>query len=248
MTPEQLSDSGQAGHLTGCVRRVEALTPAEQARMYTLLAHYFVNVTRRQFQHDLSEKEWAILLTDAATGQIQGFSTLMRLQATVDEQLVVAFFSGDTIIRRDYWGDTALPRLWARHVFDLAEPIHEAKVYWFLICSGYKTYRFLSVFFHRFYPTCQRPTPPVIKKTLDTLARLKFPTEYDPERGIVHLAQRTPLRSGVAEITPRRLKDPHIAFFAAANPGHIDGDELACLTEMTSTNLTPAGRRMLALG
>jgi hypothetical protein len=215
--------------------------------MYTLLVHYFNNVTRPQFERDLAEKEWVITLADAASGQIQGFSTLMRLQVVVDDRPVVAFFSGDTIIHQDYWGETELPRLWGRHVFGLAETVGDARVYWFLISSGYKTYRFLPVFFREFYPTYRRPTPPASQRVLDTLAQLKFPGEYDPGSGLIRFSHASPLRSGVAEVTRQRLKDPHIAFFVAANPGHAQGDQLACLVELTYANLTPAGRRMIGL-
>jgi hypothetical protein len=215
--------------------------------MYNLLAGYFTNVTRIQFEQDLAEKEWVILLIDTATGQIQGFSTLMRLCVTVDNQLVVGFFSGDTIISRDYWGEAELPRLWGRHVFELAETMSGARVYWFLISSGYKTYRFLPVFFRKFYPTYERPTPPAIKRVIDALAQLKFPGEYDPDCGLIRFAHAAPLRPGVAEVTARRLKDPHVTFFVAANPGHAQGDQLACLVELTRANLTPAGRRMLGI-
>ena len=234
-------------NLSGCVRPVAEVTLAEREQMYALLKRYFCHVTQTQFEHDLAEKEWSILLTDSDTGQIQGFSTLMRLRVMVDDQPIVAFFSGDTIIDCHYWGETELPRLWAQHVFGLAETIHGARVYWFLISSGYKTYRFLPVFFRKFYPTCRCPTPPAVKRILDTLAWLKFPSEYDAERGLIRLAKAAPLRPGVAEITERRLKNPHVAFFAKANPGYVYGDELACLVELTQANLTSAGRRMLGL-
>lgn len=213
--------------------------------MYTLLAGYFANVTQSHFEADLAEKESVVLLTDAATGQIQGFSTLMQLHVTVDGQPIVAFFSGDTIIHHDYWGEAELPRLWGRHVFSLAETMSEVRAYWFLISSGYKTYRFLPVFFREFYPTYTRSTPPAIQSIIDALAGAKFPAEYEPERGIIRFTQAAPLRPGVAEITDRRLKDPHVAFFAAANPGYANGDQLPCLVELTRSNLTAAGRRML---
>jgi hypothetical protein len=32
------------------------------------------------------------------------------------------------------------------------------------------------------------------------------------------------------------------------NPGHANGDELACLTEISRSNLTPAGERMVGGG
>ncbi|MBI1881739.1 MAG: hypothetical protein HYR94_26475 [Chloroflexi bacterium] len=239
------TDQSSSHRLTGRIQRPGELIPPQRERMAALLARYFVNVSQPQFEQDLAEKEWVILLTDAATGQIQGFSTLMRLCVTVDKQPVVAFFSGDTIIAHEYWGEAELPRLWGRHVFSLAETISDARVYWFLISSGYKTYRFLPVFFREFYPTYLRPTPPAVKRILDALARSKFPSEYDAERGIVRFTKAAPLRPGVAEVTQRRLNDPHVAFFISANPSHAHGDQLPCLVELTRSNITPAGRRML---
>ncbi|MCP4210775.1 MAG: hypothetical protein GY764_04780 [Halieaceae bacterium] len=235
------------GRLIGSVLRPNTLTSYQHKQMYELLAGYFRNITLAEFEGDLAEKEWVIILSDAVSGQIQGFSTLIRLRLVVGDQPIVAFFSGDTIINRQYWGETVLPRLWGRHVFGLAESIHEAKVYWFLISSGYKTYRFLPVFFREFYPTYQRPTPAAVKQILDTLAQHSFPDEYDAERGLIRFDKPSPLRFGVAEITAQRLKNRHIAFFAAANPGHAKGDQLACLVELTHANLTAAGRRMLGI-
>ncbi len=231
--------------LAGQVKPRAELSGRERDEMYALLADYFANTTRGQFERDLAEKEWAILLRDVATGAVQGFSTLMRLNLTIDGEQAVVFFSGDTIIRREYWGETALPRLWGRHVFSLAEELRETRVYWFLICSGYKTYRFLPLFFREFYPSCARATPAPVKQALDQLGRFKFGDEYNAERGVIRFHQPAPLQSGVAEITPQRLKDPHVAFFVQANPGHAHGDELACLAELSRGNLTPAGARMV---
>lgn len=248
INPSPLSLSvAEAGRLAGTVRPVAKLRPGERRQMYRLLARYFNNVQPDPFERDLAEKEWVVLLTDMEQGQIRGFSTLMRLQTEIDGQPVVAFFSGDTIIEPAYWGETLLPRLWGRHVFGLAQHLQGVKVYWFLISSGYKTYRCLPVFFREFYPTYERPTPPALKQVLDYLGRLKFPAEYHADQGIIRFNQAAPLRPGVAEITGRRLKDPHVAFFAAANPGHVDGDELACLVELTPSNLTPAGRRVVGI-
>ena len=213
--------------------------------MYAALRRYHANVSRPRFERDLAEKDLAFLLLEAASGEIRGFSTLMQIRTTVDGQPLVAFFSGDTLIDRAYWGETVIPRLWARQVFQLAEAIRDVPTYWYLISSGYKTYRFLPVFFREFYPTYQRPTPPPVKRLLDMLGEQKFGPQYDPRRGIIRFVDATPLRPGVADLTERRLRDPHVAFFVSANPGHVQGDELACLAELSRDNLTPAGRRML---
>src|SRR5213075_2720173 len=97
----------------------------------------------------------------------------MRMNESIDGKAIVAFFSGDTIVDREYWGESVLSRLWSQTVFAEAERLIAERpamtVYWFLICSGYKTWRFLPVFFREFYPNAGRPTPPHVRRILDTL-------------------------------------------------------------------------------
>jgi hypothetical protein len=231
--------------LSGQVKGIADLSAHERDEMYGLLSYYFANTSRQQFEGDLAEKDWVIILCDPVTNRVQGFSTLMKLRLTIAGEPVVIFFSGDTIIHREYWGETILPKLWGRHVFGLADQIRDARVYWFLICSGYKTYRYLPLFFREFYPSHHRPMPPHFKRMLDQIGQFKFGGEYDSECGVIRFQKASPLQSGVAEITPQRLTDPHVAFFISANPGHGDGDELACLAELSRDNLTSAAVRLV---
>jgi hypothetical protein len=217
--------------------------------MYALLRTYFLGTTRARFEADLREKEQVILLRDATSGRVRGFSTYMRIETEVEGTDVVAFFSGDTIVDREFWGETLLSRMWSQTTFAEADRIRAAKpntsVYWFLISSGYKTWRFLPVFFREFYPNPAATTPPHVRRLIDTLGATRFGDEYIPEAGVVRFRHATPLRRGIADITDERLRDPRIAFFARVNPGHAGGDELACLTEISHANLTRAGLRMV---
>lgn len=245
------SDDGTSGTdelLTGTVQPVAVLSETEKDRMYLLLCDNFTNTAREVFEADLAEKEWVVLLRGERSGIIQGFSTLMQLDLETENGPVTAFFSGDTIIQRKFWGQTVLPRLWSRHVFKLAAAMTGRTVYWFLICSGYKTYRFLPVFFREFYPCCTRPTPPGIRQLMETLGLSKYPDEYDTTAGVIRFRHPAALREGIADMTSRRLRDPHIAFFQRVNPGHVRGDELACITEISPNNVTLAGKRMLGDG
>ena len=211
------------------VRRAE-LTRRDRDAMFALYTTYFATADRVTFERDLAEKEWVILLCDD-DGAIEGFSTLMCLRtggATV-------FFSGDTIVARHRWGSLDLPRLWARHVFAEAD----ANTYWFLISSGWRTYRFLPLFFRDFYPR-----DAAMKPLLDTIACAKFGDAYDARTGVIRLATPAPLREGVSD-PEARMSNPHVRFFVEANPGHADGDELACLVRVAVDNLTPAGLRMI---
>ncbi|HVE71411.1 MAG TPA: hypothetical protein VNI54_08595 [Thermoanaerobaculia bacterium] len=211
------------------VRRAE-LTRRDRDAMFALYTTYFATSDRMTFERDLAEKEWVILLADD-DGGIEGFSTLMRMsvgQATI-------FFSGDTIVARHRWGSFDLPRVWATHVFAHAD----ANTYWFLISSGWRTYRFLPLFFRDFYPRDAS-----LKALLDTIALSRFGEAYDARTGVIRLATPAPLREGVSD-PDARMSNPHVRFFVEANPGHAEGDELACLVPIRPDNLTPAGLRMI---
>lgn len=209
------------------------LTRRDRDAMFALYTSYFATTDRISFERDLAEKDWVVLLCDD-DGNIDGFSTLMRMRvgrATV-------FFSGDTIVARHRWATFDLPRLWSRHVFAEADE----NTYWFLISSGYRTYRCLPVFFRDFVP---RPGGnAAMKPLLDEIATAKFGDAYDPRTGVIRLATPAPLREGVSD-PELRLKNPHVRFFVEANPGHAEGDELACLVRISVDNVTPAGLRMI---
>jgi hypothetical protein len=214
------------------VARAE-LTRSDRDAMFALYTSYFDTSDRLTFERDLAEKEWVILLR-GEDGGVEGFSTLMRM--TVGEATV--FFSGDTIVARHRWGAFDLPRIWSRYVFTMAGP----NVYWFLISSGYRTYRYLPLFFREFYPRADGGAP--LKPLLDTIAAAKFGDAYDPDSGVVRLATPAPLRDGVSD-PELRMHNPDVRFFVTRNPGHANGDELACLVPIDVANLTSAGLRMI---
>jgi hypothetical protein len=218
----------------------DALSLADRDAMFALLSTFFIGVNRAVFDRDLDEKHWVVLLRDAE-GRIDGFSTLMR----IDVGEVTVFFSGDTVVARHRWGTYDLPRFWARHVFSVAATLAPRPSYWFLISSGYRTYRYLPVFFREFYPTVERPTPPDMKSLIDRIALAKFDGSYDAAAGVVRLATPAPLRAGISDPEERLDRDPHVRFFVEANPNHTAGDELACLVRVSPDNVTPAGRRMI---
>ena len=148
-------------------------------------------------------------------------------------------------MRRQFWGEPTLARAWARLAFDVAEAERPLRAFWFLICSGYKTYRFLPVFFRTFHPRREEPIPPETRRILDAFAAVSLPPRVRPRARCRATPRCHSAPRGRSRRDTERLADPDIAFFVEANPGHADGDELACLTEIAPDNLTRAGRRML---
>ena len=212
--------------------------------MFEVFCENFERSSLEIFERDLKDKNWVILIRDTERNALQGFSTLALYEMDYQGKRISVVYSGDTIIRREYWGTPELPRSWIHTVLEKSAHMPQP-LYWLLISSGYKTYRFLTVFYKEFYPRYDRPTPPEMQARMEYLATQRFGSDYHCEEGVVRFQNgATPLRKGIAEVSDERLHDPHVAFYISKNPGHVHGDELVCITQIHPDNFTAAGRRM----
>jgi len=226
---------------------IEELGGAEKDSMYALLAENYENVNRLCFEADLFEKDCAILLRDSQDHALRGFSTQKVMRFHVHGQPLRAVFSGDTIIARSHWGEQELGHAWGRYVADLRAEEPEIPLYWFLISKGYRTYLFLPLFFHQFFPRYDQATPEREQKILDTLASTRYPQHYARESGLIVFPESYGnLNPQLAEIEPRRLRNPHVRFFLSKNPGFATGHELACVAEISAENMRSYGARILS--
>ena len=112
---------------------------------------FYDNVDRRSFETDFQEKHWVILLQDPVEQCVRGFSTQLLLHVTCDGRPMRALFSGDTIVHNEYWARNPLAHIWGHLAMSLMENANDDPLFWFLTTKGYKTYRYLPVFFHEFY-------------------------------------------------------------------------------------------------
>ena len=221
-----------------------ALDSAQRGEMLVLLRSHFEGITVEQFEHDLEAKSWVILVEDT-DGRIRGFSTLMIRHGIFRNECFRVFYSGDTIMDRQAWGTTALLRNWYDAVHSIARCDGGGKTYWLLICSGYRTYRILPVFWREFWPRHDAATPPKTQTLMDRLTSEHFGHSYDRDRGLVRLPRAPRLRDDLCQVPTGRLRDPHVAFFMARNPGWRLGDELVCLCDLSWANLNRTGRRVV---
>lgn len=224
---------------------VAKLAPGDARTMYEIFARHYDCVSLEQFLIDLSEKDCVLMLRNA-NDAICGFSTQKVFRVTVGGTAVRAVFSGDTIVDRAYWGEQELGRCWCRYVSSVYWEEPDVPLYWFLISKGYRTYLYLPLFFESFYPNCETPTPAFEQRVLDTLASAKFPDHYRPESGLIEFPQsQGQLKPHLAEIAARRLRDPQVRFFLKRNPGYAAGHELACLAEISPSNMKLFAGRIL---
>ncbi len=211
--------------------------------MFDLLAAHFVGVSRVQFECDMADKNWAVLLEDSAC-RLVGFSTFALYRTAFHDQSMTVVCSGDTIVDRSRPTSTALLRCWIQSVLQLHAPYSSDPMYWLLIVSGFRTYRFLPVFWREFVPRYDQPAHASTLNLMHHLATERFGRAYDSAEGIVRFDRPQVLRADLNGIPCGRLADPHVRYFAEQNPGHEHGDELVCLTRVHRSNLTASGLRM----
>lgn len=225
---------------TGSITPVADLDEATVSSMFELMSRYFAHVDRGQFEKDLAEKDDIVLIH--ADGTVVGFSTMQLREESINGQTIRVLFSGDTIIDAQHWNTLELQR---QFVLKATTAMRESSLplYWFLICGGYRTYRYLPTFFREFWPRHDRATPQEHQALIDSLARKRFGSNY--QDGVV-VASNGHLRDGVSPIEERQLRNPHVAFFVKANPGHMHGHELVCLAQVSESNITRVAARMQA--
>jgi len=220
--------------LTGSIVSRSEIDSATREDIYQLFFRYYQKVDRTTFDQDLAEKDWVLLLRDSA-GAIQGFTTMELCDLQYKGKRIRAIFSGNTIIAQEHWGDIALMKTWGKFMARRKCEYPDIPLYWYLICSGYRTYLFLPFFFRNYYPCSNKPTPEYEKKLIDYLGAMKFPQEY--RDGIVRVSSpRECLQPDLAIPPERKLNNQHVRFFVENNPGYLRGNELVCITEFSLEN------------
>ena len=224
---------------------VPMLDAHARAEAFALFRSVYAGAEQGRFEQDLAEKQQVILLRDRDTGQLKGFSTVLIRPIATPQGKATVVFSGDTVIEKQYWGQKQLQKEFCRLLVRLKLRRPHVPLYWFLISKGYRTYLLLARYFPQAVPRHDRVDVPHLRSVLDQLATERFGAEYDARTGLIRY--RTPhehVRTGVAPIDASLLTDPHIRFFAERNPGHVDGDELACLAEIRARDLIRAACRI----
>ena len=220
------------------------LSGETREQMLALHARHFADVRRERFLCDLAEKNWVILL-HARNGALAGFSTQKLIELEHAGRTIRFLFSGDTIVDRAHWNTPGLAGCFGHLMRRLMAAHGENDLYWFLISKGFRTYRFLPVFFHRFWPAPDRDTPAEMAALLRAVSLHQFGDAFDRQAGVIRPRNSDRLLPDLADVPPARRRDPHVAFFLERNPGFARGDELACLAPIRHDNLNAYAQRVI---
>ncbi|MDX2250295.1 MAG: hypothetical protein SF052_26165 [Bacteroidia bacterium] len=213
------------------------IEPEEIERMYFLMESNYDCVRRHQFEKDLQQKQWVGILKDTE-GVIQGFTTFSVNPGGTGTSEYNIVFSGDTIISPPYWGSNELIKGGMHTGGRIVATDPQKKWYWLLISKGHRTYTYLPLFFHAYFP---RPNDidadnlfPILDRALNTL----FGNYWKPQQGlIIFPTSMGQLKPELTASTWQKRNKPTVAYFLEKNPGFYLGHELACLAEISPDNL-----------
>ncbi len=236
--PQTRAKAKQLSYRTVAVPTLDAAT---RAKMLALMERCYEGVVPERFFRDLDDKQYVILLHDAAGDAgpktLAGFSTIALKRVPDRGREAEVLYSGDTVIHPDYWGQKMLDTAFARFLLwrKLRRPF--SPFYWLLLSAGYKTYLIILRYFAGAFPRRGLTPDPADEAFVHRICGEWFGAQYDAATQVVRMSGHYKVREGVAPVDGRALADPDIAFFHARNPGHVNGDELVCLAEVRLSEL-----------
>ena len=236
----------QSAGLKATLHDVASLSETERDEMWWLYSRFYAGTSRIRFLADLGGKDTALILRDELN-RLQGFSTLALSTTWFEGEPVRVLFSGDTIVERAHWGSQVLAFNWLRHAGAVQRLQPDVPLYWFLIVKGQRTYRYLPTFARTFLPDWRSVAEPRLNRLLASLATERFGDAYDPLAGLIRFREpHGHLAPEWAQVSEREASREDVQFFLSRNPGYAQGDELACLCELSPANLRPLARRIFA--
>jgi hypothetical protein len=212
--------------------------------MFRIMDHHYANTSYKNFIADLEKKTDVIMLFDPGSKELAGFSTQRIFRFNSSGVQVLVLFSGDTIIRKKYWGSMQLSIAFGKLMIDTIRLNPETEFYWMLISKGVRTFKFLPTFFIEYFPRPGIEIPGNLKQLMDALAHSMYPEQYDPASMIIRaLPDGQYLREEFQQFeVPGNI---NANSFFQLNPGFTHGDELVCLAKLSLDNLRPFMKRAL---
>jgi hypothetical protein len=215
---------------------------------YRLLCQEFLGVSWEDFMRDFREKEAVMILRkEHAGGEIVGWSSLMVLSLILPGfpgTEVKAIFSGDTVVLPEYRSGIGLGVELGSYFMQVYGRFPQHLIYYILISKGWRTYKIMPFFFHKYAPRYDQPTSVLDQAVMDAFGEKKYPHHYSPSTGVVTFSPQR-LRPESIDAVPQKL-DAHTRFFLEKNPGYLEGHELVCVARISPANFTNGLKRLLS--
>lgn len=219
--------------------RIESLSDELKEKMWKLYDSTYDFVNRKQFDKDLTTKNYIFVVFDKYSEEFKGFSTVNLYTTEYLNQKIGVMFSGDTIIHPDYWGTKALHKEFIRFAYAWKIKNLGTPLYWNLIASGNRTYLAMARNCATYFPRYDQATPKWEKGLIDHIGLKQFGGRYDCETGVIKVDRpEAVFKASLAPFTKEVKALPEISFFIEKNKGYANGDELSCIAKLDIHFLT----------
>lgn len=218
--------------LTTKIQNIKKIDSQLIDTLFLLFEQYYLDVSKDQFIADLKEKTHIIIMRNSEK-KIVGFSTQKREWVTLEGKKILALFSGDTVIDKDYWGKKDLQKAFFWFILESKLLSRGAPLYWFLISKGFKTYLMMRKNFRRSYPNPLTDFPPFAKKLSHFYYQKRYGNDYMPESNLIIFKNiKGAVKESFQDLPAGPITDLNIQYFLEKNPHYDQGHELACITQI----------------
>jgi hypothetical protein len=204
----------------------------------------FVDRDPEVFKNALKKSNLVYLSKRAGEQKILGFSTVQFLPGTTDSgQSYVLIYTSFSALSPECRGQNINQRSGLESYLRCLVHYPGRKIYWFFLASTYISYLLLPRNFRTYWPRPLSPMPDEIRTMILNAADRLALSNWDAEKLVVHRTGEVRYKEGIYAREAPTLANPHVAFYAQANPGQVNGDTLACIAELSLMNWAWMGKR-----
>ena len=207
--------------------------------MYKTYIHYYSGTNRQIFRSDFNNKDFCILIfNENEDNDLVGFSAISIYIESVQNENFGIIYSGDTIIKHQYWGSNILIKAWLSFAGEVYRQFNFIPWYWLLLVKGHRTYRYLNLFFKDYYPRAGANIPENLGMKRDSIAFKSFGECFNSNSALIKFPEtRGHLKEEWNGINEKTKNHKEVNFFKSQNPNFNSGDELVCFSEISPENL-----------
>ena len=207
------------------------------------LIQRFFDAERENVEELIKHHGFVALFRAADDRRLVGLTALDVYPTEFEGRKVAVIFTSHSMLDEAFRGHNLMQRLGWRTFLRtrLRFPFHA--IYWFYDSFSSNGYLLLPRNFRDFWPRRDAPTPAWEQGLMNHLAVQMYREAWQPSLGIVRRTGHKRLRPETARPQAEYDRDPDLAFYARANPGHAEGDMLVCLCPLTLVNLLTLGVR-----
>ncbi|MGZ5041575.1 MAG: hypothetical protein ACXWG1_18800 [Usitatibacter sp.] len=232
--------------IVGPLATIEVVGTADPAiswdEMWNLIQRFYE--AKREDVEELIRHHGSVALFRAADdARLVGIAALDIYPTVFEGRKVAVIFTSHVMLDEAFRGHNLLQRLGWRMFLRTRARYPLLPIYWFFDSFGYKSYLVMPRNFRDFWPRRDHEMPPWERGLMNHLAVQMYRDAWQPELGIVRRTDHKRLRPEAVPLQADYDRDPDLAFYARANPGHAEGDGLVCLCPLSFANLVTLGLR-----